>query len=116
MRTAAELVTALADSLARVYPARVALLSKPPGRLSVTVTPVRATYESSVCPGPLTLEVDVHVLAAGSDEQAVKDMLTHLGPIADLIREVGFTTSAWTSGTVEGRPETVISAVADGIG
>lgn len=112
----AELVQGLVDSLATRYPARLSALSNQSGRVTCVVAPVRAVYETPVCPGPLQLEVDVHVVAAGSDDQAVTDMLQHLDAVADLIRAAGFTTTDWTAGNNQNRPETVIAAVASATG
>ena len=116
--TAAELIAALVDSLATLYPARTAAISNRPGRVTCVVQPSGAEYDVIACaPSPIMLTVDIHILAAGSDEQAVVDLTTHVDAVAGLTRAAGFAPIAWRAGTTNNDlPEIVLTAVCDGKG
>ena len=118
MSTAAELLDHLADELATVYPTRRALSARP-GRVSCVVIPAEGEYDDAMCdPVPVTVTAEVHVLAAGMDEQATRDLAHHLEPVGVLIRQAGWTCLAWRAGSdlEQPIPAFIITATALGTG
>lgn len=122
MRSLTDLVGDLTDALSAAYPVRVANLAYRPGRVTCVIMPTDAEYdEPSVQNGlqGLVLTVQVHVLAAGSGDQAVVDLLTHVDPVTAIMRSAGFVIGGWTasgSGTAAEIPEIVITGTAGGMG
>ncbi len=114
----AQLLDDLHAELATSYPTRRALSARP-GRVSCVVIPTEGQYDTAPCePPPVTVTAEVHILAAGMDEQAVKDLPHHLDPVGLLIRKAGWTCTGWRSGTALDQPipELVITATALGTG
>ena len=115
--TAASAVRDLVGVLSQTYPTRTAALSNRPGRVTCVVAPLAGEYEPIACdPTPLRLEVEVRVLAAGSDEKAVEDLLTHLDAVAGIARTAGFTPTSWRAGQTRDWPDIAITCVADTTG
>jgi hypothetical protein len=117
MTTAAERFTALRDTLAGQYPARLADRANRQGRPMCVVEPVSAEYTDLMCdPSPVQLTGTVLVLAAMTGEQAVADLLTHADPVAALIRDAGWTPTGWVPDSVEDLPALAFTAVTNAQG
>ena len=119
MSSARDLVIGLADTLATVYPTRVAELSNRPGTVTCAVALQTVDYETgAMCdPVPITVTCEVVVLAARGGEQGIRDLLTHIDPVADLIRGARFAPVSYDAGaTAEDLPVLIFTATANGDG
>lgn len=117
MSTAHALLMDLLGSLATVYPARVSDTANRPGRVTCVVEPTQCLFDmgAQCAPWPFQLDVSVKILAASSDEQGVRDLLTHVDPVVGLIRAGGFMVQDWGEGTTTNDlPQIVVTASAMG--
>lgn len=114
----AQLVDALAASLATVYPTRVAELSARTGAATAVVALDRVAYDTgAMCdPAPTTVTATVTVIAAGLGEQGVKDLLTRADSVAALIRAAGFTVEGCEAADANDAPALLFTATAAGEG
>lgn len=115
---AAQLIDALAASLATAYPTRVAELSARTGQATAVVALDRVAYDTgAMCtPTPVTVTATVTVIAAGTGEQGVKDLLTRADGVAALIRAAGFTPDQADAADANDAPALVFTATAQGEG
>lgn len=111
-------VAALVANLGTVYPARLVEQSNRVGGMpTVVVAPSSGEWEHTVCePYPLTITADIVVIAAATGEQGTDDLLTHLDPVADLARAVGWTPTEWAADAVDDMPALTITATAQADG
>lgn len=108
-----ELLDELHTVLSSVYPTGRAFQRY--GRIACVLVPSDGQWEQSMCePWPLTVTIEVHILAAAADEQGAKDLPHHIGPVCDLIRSSQFIPIGWRAGSSEDTPAIVITATANG--
>lgn len=88
--SAAGTIEALRASLDGTFPTRIAERSNRPGTVTAIVEPTGGTYEPVCDPPVLELTCDVLILAAGTGEQAVKDLLTRIESVEALITAAGW--------------------------
>lgn len=112
MTTVAGAVQQLRDALAVVYPTRVAELSNTTGRVTCIIGPDGGTWETgTMCdPPPGEHRTDVLVVAAGTGQQSVLDLLQHLEPVAALISGAGWEPGDWSATETNDRPALRITA------
>lgn len=114
----AQLIDALAASLATAYPTRVAELSARTGQATCVVALDGVAYDTAaMCdPAPTTVTATVTVIAAGTGEQGVRDLLTRTDSVAALIRAAGFTVEQCDAADANDAPALVFTATAEGEG
>ena len=115
---AAQLIDALAASLATAYPTRVAELSARTGQVTCVAALDRISYETgAMCdPAPIIVTATVTVIAAGTGEQGVRDLLTRADSVAALIRAAGFTVEDCDAADANDAPALAFTATAAGEG